>query len=106
MDACTKANTTAATFKLANDSATYGSDTVNIYGTLNIVSQNPSNGTLICRFAMFPAEWVRELLIFIDTGVLNTEAYAIGSYGTGRIYITPGGTMTIKGDVTNTGQRR
>ena len=32
-------------------------------------------------------------------GLLNVEAYAIGSYGTGRIYITPGGTMTIKGDV-------
>jgi len=100
LDACTKANTATATFKLANDSATTATDTVNVWGTLNVVSQNPSNGTSLLEICNVSGGSGTGTLNIYSTGVVNVDAYTIGTYGTGRIYITIGGTMTVKGDVT------
>ena len=100
MDACTKANTTAATFKLANDAATTCPDTVNIWGTLNIVSLNPANGTSDLQICNVSGGTGTGTINIYGTGVLNAEAYTIGSYGTGRIYLSSGGTMKVTGNVT------
>ena len=100
MDACTKSNAATATFKLANDAATSCPDTVNIWGTLNIISQNPANGTSDLQICNVSGGTGTGTINIYGTGVLNTEAYTIGSYGTGRIYITAGGKMKVTGNVT------
>ena len=100
MDACTKANTATATFKLSNDAAAASTDTVNVLGILNVISQTPANGTSeldICNVALGTGTGTVNIN---NTGVVNVDAYNIGTAGTGRIIITIGGTMTIKGDVT------
>jgi len=101
MDACVKSNAATATFKLANDAATTGTDTVNVWGTLNVVSQNPTNGTSDLQICNVSGGTGTGTLNIYNTGVVNVDAYAIGSYGTGRIYITTGGTMKIAGNVTS-----
>ena len=100
MDACTKSNAATASFRLASDGATTGTDTVNVWGTLNVISQNPANGTSSLELCNVSGGTGTGTLNIHNTGVVNVDAYAIGSYGTGRIYITTGGTMTIKGNVT------
>ena len=100
MDACTKANTTTATFKLASDAVTSSADTVNIWGTLNIVSLNPPNGTSSLEICNVSGGTATGTINIYNAGVLNTEAYVIGSYGSGHIYIYAGGTMKVTGNVT------
>jgi hypothetical protein len=100
MDACTRANTALATFRVASDDATTAPASVNIWGTLNIVSQNPANGTSSLEICNVPGGTGSGTINIYSGGVLNVDAYTIGSYGTGVIYITDGGTMTVKGDVT------
>ena len=100
MDACTRTNTTAATFKLSHDDVTTIPATVNVWGTLNVISQNPANGTSDLQICNLAGGAGTGTLNIYSTGVVNVDSYAIGSYGTGRIYITIGGTMTIKGDAT------
>ena len=101
LDACTKSNITTATFKLAHDAAAGSfTATVNVWGTLNVISLTPANGTSeldICNVAGGSGTGTVNIY---STGVVNVDAYNIGTAGTGRIYITIGGTMTIKGDVT------
>ena len=55
----------------------------------------------ICRYAIWRAAQAREHLNIYSTGVVNVDVYAIGSSGTGRIYITDGGVMKVTGDVTS-----
>ena len=100
LDACTKANTTTATFKLANDAATTCPDTVNVWGTLNVVSLTPANGTSDLQICNVSGGTGTGTINIYSTGVVNTDAYTIGSYGTGRIYVSAGGTMNIAGNVT------
>ena len=100
MDACTKSNTATATFKLASDNNGGFTATVNVLGTLNVVSLNPANGTSLLELCnVSPGSGTGTMNIY-STGIVNVDSYTIGSYGTGRIYITIGGTMTIKGDAT------
>ena len=95
-----ESNTTTATFKLAHDNVTTIPATVNVWGTLNVVSQNPTNGTSDLQICNLAGGAGTGTLNIYSTGVVNVDAYTIGTYGTGRIYITIGGTMTIKGDAT------
>ena len=100
-DACTKANTTVATFKIAHDDTTTAPATVNVWGTLNVISQNPANGTSELQICNMAGGSGTGTLNIYSTGRVNVDAYGIGSYGTGRIYITEGGIMTVAGDVTS-----
>jgi len=102
MDACTKTNTDSATFRLSSGSAAAGADTVNVYGILNIVSQVPTNGISLLDITNNSSASGTNTgtLNIYSTGVVNVDAYIIGSYGTGRIYIYEGGVMTIAGDAT------
>lgn len=101
LDACTKSNTSTATFKLADDGNGGYTETVNVWGTLNVISVVPANGTSLLEMCnVSPGSGTGTLNIY-STGVVNVDAYTIGSFGTGRIYITVGGVMTIKTDVTS-----
>jgi len=100
MDACTRANTALATFRVASDNSTTAPASVNLWGTLNIVSQNPANGTSSLEICNVSGGTGTGTINIYSTGVLNTDAYTIGSYGTGRIYISEGGTMKVAGNVT------
>ena len=100
MDACVKSNAATASFKIASDNATTGTATVNVWGTLNVVSQNPTNGTSDLQICNVSGGTGTGTLNIKSTGIVNADTYVIGSYGTGRIYITTGGTMNVTGNVT------
>jgi len=99
-DACTKANTAIATFKLASDNNGGYTATVNVWGTLNIVSQNLANGTSSLEMCNVSPGGGTGTLNIYATGVVNVDSYMIGNYGTARINIAEGGVMTIKNNVT------
>ena len=101
MDACTKSNIDTATFRLSSGNAEIGTETVNVWGTLNIISLNPANGTSDLQICNYPGSAGTGTMNIYGTGVVNVDVYTIGSNGTGHIYISEGGVMTIAGDATD-----
>ena len=101
MDACIKTSTNPAPFRLASDGATNAPATANVWGTLNIASHYPANGISDLQICNEAGGTGTGTLNIYSTGIVNADAYVIGSYGTGRIYITEGGEMTIVSDVTD-----
>ena len=100
MDACTKTNIDTAIFRLSSGSSATGTETVNVWGTLNIISLNPTNGTSDLQICNYPGSTGTGTMNIYSTGLVNVDTYTIGSSGTGRIYISEGGEMTIAGDAT------